>query len=343
MPPTNIIVNGSFDLGNTGWTGTDLETNYAENAYLGNGSTNRVAELDGNSGQTTVMRQTVAIEGPLTTDLTFRSALRTASSGNAGLEGFRVDILDSSGAVIATQSFLPTSTSWTTYTLPVTFPAGGNYTIRLTERGPDDSLGAIIDDVSMLVCFTAGTLVETDRGPRRIETLVPGDRVWTLDDGLQAVRWIGQRRIEAAELQADASLRPIVFAAGSLGPGVPDRPLAVSPQHRIYRDDWRCELYFGHPEVLVPAFALVNGTTIQPAEPVAAVTYVHILLDGHQILRTHGVLTESFFPTPLSLTGLDCATRSELLRLFPDMPGLLHAYPQTARPVLRGSEARLVA
>ena len=44
--------------------------------------------------------------------------------------------------------------------------------MRFTELGADDSLGAIIDDVSMLICFVAGTLIETLTGPRAVETLV---------------------------------------------------------------------------------------------------------------------------------------------------------------------------
>jgi hypothetical protein len=38
---------------------------YTENAYLGNGSANRVAEMDGRSGQTTGMQQVVTIQNPM--------------------------------------------------------------------------------------------------------------------------------------------------------------------------------------------------------------------------------------------------------------------------------------
>jgi len=65
MTKSNISVNGTFDLGNTGWSRADLETDYTENAYLGNGSANRVAEMDGRSGQTTGMQQVVTIQNPM--------------------------------------------------------------------------------------------------------------------------------------------------------------------------------------------------------------------------------------------------------------------------------------
>jgi hypothetical protein len=341
MAQSNIIVNGSFDLGNTGWSGTDLETSYTEGAYLGNGSSNRVAEMDGFSNQTTVMQQVVSIENSLDTDLTFRAALRTASTGNAGSEGFRVDILDAQGQVIATQTFFPTSTTWTAFSVPVSFPAAGNYTLRLTELGPNDSLGPIIDDVSMLVCFAAGTVIDTATGLVPVEDLRPGDLIWTKDAGLQPLCWIGKRHIGMADLIANPALRPVVFDPGSLGDARPDRLLELSPQHRLCLGGWKTELHFGEGEVLVPAQALINGTTIRQEVPSKDVTYVHFLLDGHQIVRSSGVLSESFFPTELSLTGLDRATCAELLGLFPDLTRLRRAYPKTARPVLRKVEGRL--
>jgi len=342
MPQINIIRNGTFDAGNTGWTGSDIETNYTEAAYLGNGSTNRVAEIDGHTGQTTVMQQNIAVADAHTTSLTFNTALRTASAGNAGAEGFRVDILDGNGIVIATQTFLPTSQAMTAQSMPVTFPVGGTYTVRFTELGPNDSLGAIVDNVSMLVCFTAGTLIETALGPRAVETLAAGDGVWTLDAGLQPIRWIGMRAVTLADQIADARLRPVVFEAGALGDGLPLRRMALSPQHRVCMSGWRAALYFGQAEVLTPAHTLVNGGSIRQAEAVAPVTYVHFLLDGHQIVRSEGALTESFFPTALSLGGVDAAARAELFRLFPDVSTLRHAFPHTARRVLKGREARLV-
>ncbi|NUB44775.1 Hint domain-containing protein [Fertoebacter nigrum] len=342
MPQNNIIQNGSFDAGSDGWTGTDLETNFTEGAYVPGNSPNRVAELDGTNAQITVMQQTISIAGAQTTALTFRTALRSASAPGQG-EGFRVDILDSDGNVIATQEYFPSSTGWVTQALPVSFPEAGTYTVRFTELGANDSLGAIVDDISMLVCFTAGTLIDTADGPRAVESLTVGDLIWTQDAGLQPLRWIGLREVSVAEQQADARLRPVVFAPGSLGRELPERRMMVSPQHRICMGDWRTELYFGQPEVLIPAHALVNGGTVRVADGLSPVTYVHFLLDGHQIVRSDGALTESFFPSALSLGGLDRAARDELFALFPDLASLRHAFPRTARRVLRGREARLVA
>lgn len=343
MPKTDIIQNGSFDAGSAGWSGTDLETSYTEQAYLGNGSGNHVAEIDGQSGQTTVMQQTITIATAQTTELTFDTALRTASAQNAGSEGFRVDILDAAGTVIATQTFLPTSQTLTAQTMSVTFASGGSYTLRFTELGPDDSLGAIVDNISMLVCFTAGTLIDTAQGPRAVETLQPGDLVWTLDAGLQPIRWIASREVSLAAQLADARLRPVVFEPGALGNGLPQRRLAVSPQHRMLMNTWQVELHCGQPEVLAPALTLLNAGSIHQADPVAAVRYVHFVLDDHHIVRSEGALSESFFPTTLSLAGVAPKALAELLHLFPEIFRLGQAFAHTARPVVKAKEAWLLA
>ncbi|MBI1172020.1 hypothetical protein GC209_11520 [bacterium] len=145
---TTYITNGTFSAGGAGWSGTDLETNYTEGAYLGNGSTNNVAEMDGNSGATTVMQQSFVVEGAQTAQLTLRSVVRTQAT--VGVDGFKAEIVDSSGNVISSTTILPTSnTTWANYTVNFTFPAAGTYSLRLTEVGNDDSLGAIVDDIQI--------------------------------------------------------------------------------------------------------------------------------------------------------------------------------------------------
>ncbi len=187
-------------------------------------------------------------------------------------------------------------------------------------------------------CFSAGTLVDTPDGPRPVENIAPGDLVLTRDDGPLPVRWVGVRRLGLADLIADPNLHPVELAADAFGPGQPDRPVCVSPQHRVLFGGAACELYFGTDEVLVPAIQMVGQPGI--SQRLHPVTYVHLLFDRHQILRTHGIWSESFQPGERVLGGIPDPQRDELLRLFPELevPG---AY-QAARITLKGYETRVL-
>lgn len=207
-----------------------------------------------------------------------------------------------------------------------------------------DTNGAVLGTMSfteieqVVPCFTAGTLIETPAGSRAVEDLRTGDLVLTLDDGPQPVCWVGQRRLGLADLMADPSLQPVSIAAHALAEGVPDRAIRVSPQHRILFGGAACELHFGAEEVLVPAIQLVGQRNV--SQELRPTTYVHLMFERHQIVRTHGMWSESYQPGERTLAGMPDPQRDELLRLFPelDSPG---AYP-AARMTLKGYEARVL-
>jgi hypothetical protein len=336
-----IIVSGAPGTF-VGWTGSDIEWG-RESVYRSGGSTaNRIIEMDGNSGAITEIRQSFSITGEVNATLSFDMALRAGQPLTAG-EGFTVTIRDSLGNIILSQTYLPTSFAWQTVSQTVPFLVGGTYTISFTEVGTNNSLGALLDNVSMIVCFTAGTLIDTPDGPRPVEDLLPGDLVLTADDGPQPVRWVGQRRVAWHDMLRDPRLRPVTIVAGAFGEGLPRRDLAVSRQHRILRTGWACELHFALPEVLVPAHRLVNGRTVRHDLPAGDVTYVHFLCDRHQIVRSEGLASESFYPSPLSLTGVEAAAQEELLLIFPQLRDLAAPPLDFARPVIDGKVARLVA
>ena len=186
---------------------------------------------------------------------------------------------------------------------------------------------------NVFICFTDGARIATPRGERAIETLVPGDLVLTRDHGPQPVRWIG-----ASTIAGTGRAAPIRFAPGVFGN---PRPLFVSPQHRMLYIGSDATLYFDAPEVMVPAKHLVNGTTIRPAER-AAVTYVHLMFDAHEIIRADGVWSESFHPGAEGLGLLDPGTREGLFRTFPALRADPASYGDTARTVLKAWEARVL-
>lgn len=189
-------------------------------------------------------------------------------------------------------------------------------------------------EIESVVCFTSGALIDTPRGPRRVEDLRTGDLVITRDAGPQMIRWAGQR-----EVTGTAQLAPIVFEPGSIGNA---SRIAVSPQHRMLIDDYRAQLYFGEDEVLVAAAHLVNGRDIhQVSRP--RVCYHHIMFDTHQVLRADGVWSESYQPGSYSLGGLEDRAREELFTVFPELRANPVAYGRCARPSVSRAQATLLA
>ena len=188
-----------------------------------------------------------------------------------------------------------------------------------------DNLGAVIGTMSfsnienIVPCFTPGILIETDRGPVPVESVKVGDRVLTRDSGYRPVRWTGRRDLGTADLIARPALVPVVIRRGALGPDMPACDMMVSPQHRMLLTGARAELVAGETEVLAAALHLVGQPGIERAAGLEPVSYVHILFDRHEIVRSDGCWSESFQPGAATLDGMDDAQRDEILSLFPEL------------------------
>jgi hypothetical protein len=205
-----------------------------------------------------------------------------------------------------------------------------SYTAQ-TDTGVSASAFVTIDTVP---CFTAGTLIDTPAGPRRIESLGPGDLVLTRDNGPQPLRWIGRR-----SLSATGSFAPVRIAAGGFGA---THDVLVSPLHRILVRAGRAELLFDSTEVLVAARDLIDGRTVTRVEG-GTVDYVHILFDRHQVVCTSGLASESFLPGPQTRACLESAMVEEICAIFPALdPATGGGYGSAARRTLRPFEARLL-
>ena len=97
----------------------------------------------------------------------------------------------------------------------------------------------------------AGATLRTPCGGRRVEFLREGDLVVTRDHGLQPIRWIQSRTVQAKGKVAPVRIRP--GAVTGL-----ERDMLVSPQHRMLFTGYRAELLFGEREVLMPAIHMVE-------------------------------------------------------------------------------------
>jgi hypothetical protein len=193
-----------------------------------------------------------------------------------------------------------------------------------------------------LICFTPGTLIRTATGVARIEDLRPDDRIQTKDNGLQAVLWQGARHIGGARLRAMPWLRPVRLLAGALGEARPEADLTVSPRHRMLVQGPAAQALFNTGEVLVAAADLVNDHTIRVDNFAREVTYIHVLLDAHNILWANGMETESFLPDRAALDHLDPASREMLLAAIPGPAGQQDGYGGPARRSLSRPEAALL-
>jgi len=157
--------------------------------------------------------------------------------------------------------------------------------------------------------------------------------VFTRGAGFQPIVWAGQRTYSAEALQEAPHLAPIRFDEGAL-PGL-ETSLLLSPQHRVLHCSAVAQLYFGAPEVLLPAKGLVNGATIRAVIPADGITYVHIMCASHQIVQVGGLWAETLLPGGEALEAMTDAQRAEIAEIFPDAPLMT-----PARPMLSSREAR---
>lgn len=206
-------------------------------------------------------------------------------------------------------------------------PIGVPLTVISSQEGPSNP--AV--DHATPPCFARGTLIRTPEGDRPIETLKTGDLVCTHDNGDQPIQWIGR-----STYPARGDFAPMEFAAGVIGN---DRPLTVSPQHRIWQGGWKPGYLFGQDAVLVPACAFEGQEGVRRLEH-GFVTYFHLMFDTHQLIWSEGVLTESFFPGDVMLSCEHAPLRREFDALFGDADLAALAASKTTLAALRVAEAR---
>lgn len=226
---------------------------------------------------------------------------------------------------------------------------------NLIETGPESGRVEFLDEngnvtrrleyseiEQVIVCFTTGAMIATPQGERAIETLRAGDKVFTRDNGIQEIRWIGQRRLGKKKLAQAPQFQPILVQKGSLGENMPEHDILFSPNHRILMSNEKTRVLFDEPEVLVPAKFMTDQAGIDQVET-DAVTYFHMLFDNHEVVLGNGLWSESFQPGDHSLKGIGADQRAEIISLFPELEtesGLVDY--GSARQSVKSHEARLL-
>ncbi|MEM6728150.1 MAG: Hint domain-containing protein, partial [Pseudomonadota bacterium] len=180
-----------------------------------------------------------------------------------------------------------------------------------------------------VACFASGTFIETEHGPRRVETLTPGDLIVTAGANSKPLAMELSRTLSAEDLAAKPNLAPITIAAGALGHGLPHRALTVSPQHRMLVSSPIVARLTGEPTALIAAKKLLGLPGIRRS-PARRVTYHHLVFSAHEIILAEGAPTESFYPGPCALASLPGDARAEFIALIGE-----GAFP-AARPIPTG-------
>lgn len=221
--------------------------------------------------------------------------------------------------------------------------ATGSASFSYTVSDPDGNTdSAFVGFTANPICFTVDTLIETPFGPRPVQTLKAGDFVLTQDNGPQQIRWTGKTDYELNNTPDCQALRPIRIAKGSLGPDMPNRDILLSPRHQTLVKSPETMLFLGESEVLCAAEHLLHRDGITRDMACNHVTYLHLLLDGHEILQADGLSAESLYPGTVALDGLANRARDEILMLFPQLRTAPQNFGPAARYVARKKEAQLL-
>ena len=193
----------------------------------------------------------------------------------------------------------------------------GNVNILLSSGGSGGAAanyedGAIISKVTEnVVCFASGTRIRLVCGDVAVENLAIGDMAIMASGACRPIRWIGSRTLDLSQ-QPEA--RPVRISAHAFGTHHPARDLLVSPGHSV------CVDVAG--EVLIPAIALVNSSTIRQVD-VEKITYWHLEFDTHDIVLAENLPSESYLE--MGNRGFFLESDIGALIASPDAPVLTHA------------------
>ena len=130
-------------------------------------------------------------------------------------------------------------------------------------------------------CLLRGTTITTADGDRKIQDLKIGDLLPTMFGGTRPIRWIARYPFKKSDPAKPwvKGVMPIRIARSALAAGVPQTDLYVTRDHALFIDG-----------LLVPAWCLINGTTITryEAREYDELEFFHIRLESHDVIYAEG-------------------------------------------------------
>jgi len=157
------------------------------------------------------------------------------------------------------------------------FTKGAEMARRMTEMtGAYD--GAAIGACSGLV---EGTKIATAMGFQRIETIEPGARVVTFDNGLQEVRAVRREPIWFAAGDCPRAMQPLFVPAGAIGNA---QDMVLLPHQAVLIESDAAEAALGDPFVLMQAKDLDGICGIHRVTPEAPAFVVTLEFDNDEVV-----------------------------------------------------------
>ncbi|WP_301067116.1 Hint domain-containing protein [Pseudooceanicola sp.] len=165
------------------------------------------------------------------------------------------------------------------------------------ERVSEHMAPATAEFENAFNAFARGTLISTPDGPRAIEDLRPGQLVETLENGPQAITWIGSMTlVPSAPVVDPAQSRLTRITGDRFGQGKPASDLMVGPGARMLHspdmlrdDELRGQSYTSFTD-------FVDGDSVFEVVPPAALETFHLCLAQHATIFANEVAVESYHP-----------------------------------------------
>lgn len=132
-----------------------------------------------------------------------------------------------------------------------------------------------------------GTLVATGNGWLPVDELQPGDRVITLDSGLQPVRAIRQSMLWTTAAGAPVAEWPLVVPARALGNRT---EMMLMPSQRLLIESDEAEAVYGHAFILLAARAFDGYRGIHRVAPPRQVTLISLEFEDEQLVYVNGTM-----------------------------------------------------
>ena len=179
--------------------------------------------------------------------------------------------------------------------------------ITFTGASADES--SFTEENTGVVCFAAGTLIDTPTGSVPVEKLRAGERVCTYAGPPEPLIWTGYTELALTAGTRDPRRTPVRIKPP---PGSNQRALLVSPQHCMLMSLPDGQTAFVRARHLAEETRLASFACGR-----SKVRYFHLCFSKHTIVISQGRPSESFYPGPWAMQMMPAIARARLIEAMP--------------------------